>query len=146
MRIALASDHTAIELRKELGAWVRAQGHEVVDLGTHSSASCDYPDLARAGAELLGRGEVERAILFCGTGQGMAMTANRVAGVRCCVCSESYSARMSRAHNDAYARALGARVIAFGLAREITQAWLETPFDGDRHVGRVAKIEPAAAD
>ncbi len=140
MRIAFASDHAAIELRTVLMDFVADLGHEVLDLGTKSRESCDYPDFARAGAEALQAGRAERAILICGTGQGMAMTANRFAGVRCCACSDVYSARMSRAHNDANALALGARVVAAGLACEIVEVWLRTSFEGGRHSRRVAKI------
>jgi ribose 5-phosphate isomerase B len=140
MRIAFASDHAALELRAALMGFVVGLGHEAVDLGTDSAESCDYPDFARAGAEALQSGRVERAILICGTGQGMAMTANRFDGVRCCACSDVYSARMSRAHNDANALALGARVVAVGLACEIVEVWLRSDFEGGRHSRRVAKI------
>ncbi len=141
MKIALASDHAGLELRRELVRFVRILGHQAVDLGTESAKSCDYPDYAKAAARSLVAGEVDRAILVCGTGQGVAMTANGFAGVRCCVCSETFSARMSREHNNANALALGGRVVGVGLAQEIVRAWLDAPFDGGRHTARVAKID-----
>ncbi|MAE70895.1 MAG: ribose 5-phosphate isomerase B [Gemmatimonadetes bacterium] len=141
MKIALASDHAGLDLRQELVRFVRDLGHEAVDLGTESGASCDYPDYAKTAARSLAAGEVDRAILVCGTGQGVAMTANRFAGVRCCVCTETFSARMSRAHNDANALAMGAWVVGTGLAQEIVRVWLDAAFDGGRHTGRVAKID-----
>lgn len=140
MKIGFASDHAAIELRTRVASFVRTLGHEVVDLGAFEKGPSDYPDHARAAVQKLLAGEVERIILFCGTGQGMAMTANHHEGVRCAVCSDVFSARMSRAHNDANALALGARVVAEGLAREIVGVWLEAQFEGGRHVARVAKI------
>ena len=110
-------------------------------MGTHTSDSVDYPDFARAVGEKLNAGSAELGILVCGTGLGMAMTANKVRGVRAASVSDTFSAKMCRAHNDANVLAIGSRVVGRGLAIELVDAYLETPFDGDRHARRVALIE-----
>jgi len=115
--------------------------HDVVDMGTNSTQSVDYPDIAKLVAHAVVRGEAERGILICGTGIGMAMVAGKVKGIRAARCSESYSAEMSRRHNDANVLCFGARVIGSGMAEKIVEKWLSTPFDGGRHVRRVEKIE-----
>ncbi|MES2638265.1 MAG: ribose 5-phosphate isomerase B [Myxococcota bacterium] len=140
MRIVIGSDHAGLVLKDHLAARLRDQGHEVEDVGTNTSASCDYPDLANALGRVLTSGGVERGILVCGTGQGMAMTANRIPGVRAAVVADTFSARATRAHNDANVLCLGQRVVGSGLAEDIVDAFLTTPFEGGRHAGRVEKM------
>jgi len=147
MRIALGSDHAGLELKSLLREIVAAAGHEVVDLGTSSSASCDYPDFGRAVAFAVSRGESDRGIVVCGTGIGISIAANRVAGVRAARCTSEYDARFARLHNDANVLALGARVTGPGLAESITRVFLTTAFEGGRHRRRVEKIdEPQGGD
>jgi ribose 5-phosphate isomerase B len=143
VRIALGADHAGVSLKDQLAAWLQEGGHDVADLGTRSGASVDYPDFARAVAERVAAGAAERGILVCGTGQGMAMTANKVPGVRAGVCLDPFSARMIVEHNDAQVLCLGARVVGGGLAETIVAAFLGAKYEGGRHARRVAKIEPA---
>lgn len=141
VRVAIGSDHAGLALKQELVRWLGERGYEYHDFGTHTTASCDYPDYAKAVGEAVARGEFERGILVCGTGIGISIAANKVPGVRAVVCSETYSARMSRDHNDANVLCLGGRVVGPGLAQEIAEVWLGTPFSGDqRHVRRIEKI------
>ncbi|HMV68153.1 MAG TPA: ribose 5-phosphate isomerase B [Myxococcota bacterium] len=142
MRIALGADHGGVHLKDQLIAHLLALGHELQDVGTHDTTSCDYPDKAREACALLLDGEVDRVILVCGTGQGMAMTANKVPGVRAAVVSDTFSATMAAAHNDAQVLCLGERVVGPGLAIACVDAWLTTAFEGGRHERRVAKMEP----
>jgi ribose 5-phosphate isomerase B len=142
IRIALGSDHGGFELKQELVKGLREQGYTVEDLGTHSTESSDYPDVAHAAAQGIVAKRFDRAILVCGTGIGMAITANRYAGVRAANCGDTFSARFSRLHNDANVLTLGGRVIGPGLAWDIVKMWLETPFEeGERHIRRLGKIE-----
>jgi ribose 5-phosphate isomerase B len=141
MKFAVASDHAALTLKNRLRDQLREWGHEVEDLGTHGPESVDYPDFAHAVATAVQQGRCERGVLVCGTGLGMAMAANRHRGIRAAVCGDVFSARMSRAHNDANILCLGARVLAPEYAIEILKMWLDTPYEGTRHVRRVAKIE-----
>lgn len=141
MRIAIGSDHAGLDLKLAIADHLKAKGHEPVDVGTHERASCDYPDFARLVAASVTEGSSERGILVCGTGQGMAMTVNKLPGVRAAVVSDTFSAKMAAAHNDARVLCLGQRVVGLGLAIEIVDAWLVTPFEGGRHAARVAKIE-----
>ena len=145
MKFAVGADHAGVELKDRLGDVLRARGIEVVDFGTNGSVPADYPDKAAAVARAVASGEADRGLLVCGTGVGMAMSANRFAGVRAVNPGDSYTTRMSRAHNDANVLALGARVLGAGQASELLDVFVDTPFDGDRHVGRVAKIDSAAA-
>ncbi len=140
MKIAVGADHAGFSMKEELKSFLESEGHELIDVGTFSEESVDYPDMARQVAELVKDGKVERGILICGTGIGMAMAANKVAGVRAASCTDLLSARLSRAHNDANILTLAARVIAPYHAREILKVWLTTPFDGGRHERRVDKI------
>lgn len=140
MRIALGSDHAGFQLKEDLRAYLAGQKIDVLDLGTHSEDSVDYPDLAVKVAEKVARGEVERGLLICGTGIGMSIVANRFAGVRAALCHDLYTARVSREHNNANILALGGRLIGKGLAREILKVWLETEFQGGRHERRLDKI------
>jgi ribose 5-phosphate isomerase B len=141
MRLAAASDHAGFPLKNHLVAWLRGRGHEVVDLGTHSAESTDYPDFAHEVARRIASGEFERGLLVCGTGIGMSITANRHAGVRAARCLTEYDARMARAHNDANVLALGERVTGVGLAEAILESFLATAFEGGRHARRVERIE-----
>ncbi len=141
MRLAAASDHAGFPLKNHLVAWLRARGHEVLDLGTHSAESADYPDFAHELARRIAAGEFERGLLVCGTGIGISIAANRHPGVRAARCLSEYDARMARAHNDANVLALGGRVTGAGLAEAILEAFLATPFEGGRHARRVQKIE-----
>jgi ribose 5-phosphate isomerase B len=141
LRVALGCDHAALSLKLSLKGQLEQMGAEVIDVGTHTEASCDYPDFAHAVAEGVAAGRYDRGVLICGTGLGMSYAANRHAGVRAAVCTNEYLARMARAHNDANVLCLGARVVGPGLAEAILHAFMETAFDGDRHARRVAKVE-----
>lgn len=144
MRIAIGCDHAGFALKAEALDAVRACGHEALDLGAESaSESVDYPDFAHSVSALVARGEAGMGILICGSGVGMSIAANRHPGVRAVVCSEAYSARMARLHNDANVLCFGARVIGPGVARSLVETFLGTEFEGGRHARRVAKIEPA---
>ncbi len=139
MRIAIGSDHAGYRLKEALVRGVLS-GHEVLDLGTHSEESTDYPRYAFAVARAVARGEAEYGILICGTGIGMAMAASRVPGIRAATCANAYMARMARAHNDANVLCLGGRVVGVGLAEEIVRVFLSTPFEGGRHARRLKLI------
>jgi ribose 5-phosphate isomerase B len=142
MRIALGADHGGFELKKELVEGLRDLKYVVDDLGTFSADPFDYPDVAHTAAQGVAQGTYERAILVCGTGVGMAIVANRYRGVRAANCSDVFTARYSRNHNDANVLTLGGRVLGVGLAWEIVNVWLATPFGGgERHLRRVAKID-----
>jgi ribose 5-phosphate isomerase B len=140
MRIVAGSDHAGLALKTHLVERLRGQGQEVEDLGTFGSASVDYPDFALAVARAVADGRADRGLLVCGTGQGVAMTANRVAGVRAAVVADTFSAKATRAHNDANVLCLGQRVVGPGLAEDIVDLFLATPFEGGRHAGRVEKM------
>ena len=140
MKIAIGCDHAGVDLKHALLDSVLKK-HEVIDMGTNSKESVDYPDIAKPVAHAVASGEVERGILICGTGIGMAMAAGKVKGIRAARCSEPYSAEMSRKHNDANVLCFGARVVGSGLAEAIVEKWLTTSFDGGRHARRVGKIE-----
>lgn len=142
MMLAFGSDHGGYHLKRLLLEHATAAGHECVDMGTDGTESVDYADFAHRVALHVQRGEADRGVLVCGTGLGMSMAANKHRDVRAAVCSECYSARMSRAHNDANVLCLGERVTGPALAIEILDAWLKTGFDGGRHDRRVSKIEP----
>ncbi len=143
-RIVLASDHGGFELKRELAEGLSEGGYPVTDAGGHSTEASDYADFAHVAAAGVLRGEFDRAILVCGTGVGMAITANRHRGIRAVNCSDVFTARYSRSHNDANVLCLGGRVIGVGLAWEIVKVWLSTDFSGDkRHLRRISKIEVA---
>ena len=139
-QIAVASDHAGLELKNTLARELQKRGVEVRDFGTTTADSCDYPDFAHAVARAIANGEVERAILVCGTGVGMSIAANRHTAIRAVVCSEPLSARMSRQHDDSNMLCIGARVVGAGTAIDIMEAFLATTFEGGRHATRVAKI------
>jgi ribose 5-phosphate isomerase B len=138
--IAVGADHAGCALKEDLKAWLTGRSHEVVDFGTHSPESVDYPDFASHVADAVASGAAERGILVCATGTGMAMAANKVARIRAAVCLDPFMARMSREHNDANVLALGARLMNRARACEILEVWLETAFAGGRHARRVEKL------
>lgn len=140
-RIALSSDHAAIELRQVIANHITALGWEAVDIGPTTPESTHYPKHGAAAAQLVASGDCQLGIILCGTGQGIMMAANKVKGVRCGVCSEPYSAAMTRQHNDANMISIGARVVGEGLALEIVDAFLGAEFEGGRHATRVEMIE-----
>jgi len=141
MKFVVGSDHAGFSLKEELVGVLREWGHEVADLGPADATSVDYPDYAHRVADAIGHGDGDRGLLVCGTGIGMAMAANRHVGIRAASCEDTYAATMTRSHNDANVLCLGARIVGSGLARSILKAFVETPFEGGRHAGRVRKIE-----
>ena len=138
--IALGADHAGFQVKEALKGWLIEQGYQVVDYGTHSPESVDYPDYAAQVAEAVADQKVERGVLVCGTGIGMAITANKVPGVRAALCSDLYTARASREHNDANVLTLGGRLMGPEMAVDMLRMWLETDFAGGRHRRRVDKI------
>jgi len=141
MKMALASDHAGFRYKTLVAAWLRAQGHEVVDFGTGSEEPVDYPVFIRPAAEAVARGDCERGVIFGGSGNGEAIVANHVRGVRCAVCWNVESARLARAHNDANVISIGERLVAEGDLLAIVSIWLETAFEGGRHARRIAEID-----
>lgn len=141
MRIVVASDHAAVELRQEMADEARALGHEVTDLGPAAGEAIDYPLNGAKVGRLVHAGEYDLGLIACGTGVGISIAANKVRGVRAVVCSEPYSARLARQHNDANVLALGARVVGPGLARLIVREFLTAEFEGGRHARRVGLID-----
>ena len=140
MRIAIASDHAALAMKAALGDWLRACGHEVDDLGAHDGASVDYPDYGYALAGAVAAATVERGIALCGTGIGISIAVNRNPACRCARVDEPLSASLAREHNDANVIAMGARMIGLEMAKACIEAFLDTPFGGDRHVRRIEKL------
>jgi ribose 5-phosphate isomerase B len=140
-RIILSSDHAAIDLRKAVAAHIEDQGHDVRDIGPVTTESTHYPEHGKAAARVVASGNCDLGIILCGTGQGIMMAANKVPGIRCGVCTDTFSASMIRAHNDANMLAIGARVVGEGLALDIVDAFLTTKFEGGRHATRVGMIE-----
>ena len=140
MKLIVGSDHGGFNLKNHVVKELEKLGHQVTDAGTHSVDSVDYPDIAKAIATRVAESEFERGIIVCGTGQGVAMTANKVHGVRAAVVSDTFSAKMARAHNDANVLCIGERVVGSGLAMELVGAFLATSFEGGRHATRVDKI------
>jgi ribose 5-phosphate isomerase B len=141
--VAIASDHAGFALKEQLKRTLGELGVAFEDLGTRDESSCDYPDFAHALAAGIAGGRYGKGVLVCGTGIGMSMAANRHPGVRAAVCTESFAAKMTRAHNDANVLCLGARIVGPGVAEEILKVFLQSPFDGERHVRRVGKIDSA---
>ena len=140
MHIAIASDHAAFAMKRDLAAWLVEAGHDVRDLGTSGEASVDYPDFGYLLADTIARGEAERGLALCGSGIGIAIAANRNPAVRCAQVSEPLSASLARSHNDANVIALGARLIGIEMAKACIDAFLTTEFLGGRHCGRVEKL------
>lgn len=137
--LALGADHGGYELKEALKAHLQQRGIAYEDFGTHSTASCDYPDIAAAACDAVVRGDCQYAILCCGTGVGISIAANKVRGIRACCCSEPFSAEYTRRHNDANALCLGGRVVGAGLACTIVDAFLDATFEGGRHQTRIDK-------
>ncbi len=145
-RIAIGSDHAGFELKSHFVAVLREQGHDLLDHGTDSTASVDYPPICAAVGRSVRDGDVEVGVVIGGSGQGEQLSANKVRGVRAALCNDLYTARMARAHNDANVLSIGARVVGVGLAEEILATFLATPFEGGRHARRVAQIADLEAD
>ena len=141
MRIVLASDHAGFRYKTIIAEHLRNQGYEITDFGTDSEGPVDYPDLIRPAALSVARGECERGIVLGGSGNGEAMVANRIRGVRCALCWTEESARLARAHNDANMISLGERLLSAEQALAIVETWLATPFEGGRHLPRIAKLD-----
>ena len=141
MRIGVASDHAGFRYKSLVAEHLRQLGHEVRDFGTGSEDPVDYPDFVFPCAEAVARGELERGVVFGGSGNGEAMTSNRVRGVRCAVAWDPESARLSRAHNDSNVLSIGQRLVAESLLVPIVDVWLATPFEGGRHVRRIQKLD-----
>ena len=141
MKIALASDHAGYRYKEEIRVWLEAQGHAVSDFGAFSAEAVDYPLFIRPAAEAVARGTCERGIVLGGSGNGEAIVANRVAGIRCAVCWNIESAQLARRHNDANVISLGERMMSQQTAIEIVRTWLEEPFDGGRHLKRIQMID-----
>lgn len=138
--IAIGSDHAAFEFKEAIKAYLTEKGYEVRDFGTCGLERVDYCDFGFRVAEAVSRGECEKGLIFCGTGVGISIAVNKVRGIRCVVCSEPYSAKLSREHNDTNMLALGARVVGIELAKMIVDVWLTTDFEGGRHGERIRKI------
>ena len=137
MRIAIGNDHVAVEMKKEIQAYLEDKGYEVIDVGTNSSERFDYPVSGYKVGKMVASGEADLGVLTCGTGVGISLAANKVHGVRACVCSDPYTARLSRQHNNSNIIAFGARVIGIELAKMIVDEWLQAEFMGGRHQNRI---------
>jgi ribose 5-phosphate isomerase B len=140
VRVALACDHAGYLLKEALKAYLLEEGHEVLDLGTDSEASVDYPDFCAAAARAVVDGRADRAILLGGSGQGEQIVANKVRGIRAALCHDLFVAELSRRHNDANVLTMGGRIVAPALATEIVRVWLAAPFDGGRHARRLEQV------
>jgi ribose 5-phosphate isomerase B len=140
MRISMASDHAGFDLKEELKTFLVGLGHDIVDCGTDSAEPVDYPAFCAAAARQVADGRTDRGIVLGGSGQGEQIAANKIAGVRASLCHDLYTARLAREHNEANVLGMGARVIAPAHAKEIARVWLDTPFEGGRHVARIEQI------
>ena len=141
MKIAIACDHGALDMKNMLVSYLQGQGHAVTDFGTHTNASCDYPEFAAAAAQAVASGECQRGIVLCTTGIGMSIAANKVKGIRCALLSDVVSARLTREHNDTNMMAMGAGIVGNLLAQQIVDTWLGTDFSGgQRHQRRIDKM------
>ena len=141
MKISIGCDHGALALKNKVVAHLQAQGHEVRDFGTHTAASCDYPEFAAAAAKAVANGECEKGIVLCTTGIGVSISANKIDGIRCALLSDVWSAKMTRLHNDTNMMAIGAGVVGENLALEIVDTWVGTEFSGEeRHQRRIDKL------
>ena len=140
MRVAMGSDHAGFRLKENLKEYVDQLGHDVIDLGTDSEDPVDYPQYCANVARTVVAGEADRGMVFGGSGQGEQLAANKVRGARAALCNDLFTARLSRQHNDANVLAMGGRIVAFGLAREIAKLWLDTEFEGGRHVARLEQV------
>ena len=145
-KIAIGSDHAGLEFKNKIIEFLKTKNVFTNDVGTHTKASVHYPDFAKKACELINNHECGKAILVCGTGVGISVAANKINGIRAVVCSEPYSAKMSRSHNDSNVLALGSRVVGIELAQEIITTWLNTEFEGGRHIARLNLIKNLEAD
>jgi ribose 5-phosphate isomerase B len=141
MKIALGSDHAGFEYKEKIREFLKSLGHTVQDFGTHSPEPVDYPLFIRPAAAAVARGECERAVVLGGSGNGEAITANRLKGIRCALCWNEDSARLAREHNDANVLSLGQRMMSLETALELVRIWLTTPFEGGRHQRRIELID-----
>lgn len=144
MKISLAADHGGFELKNSIYTYLKSKNYDVKDLGTFSSESVDYPDFALKAVESILKKEVDRAIIMCGSGIGISISANRFPGIRAALCWDPFTAKLSRLHNDANVLAMGGRLLGVELAKEIVDVWLSTEFEGGRHERRIAKIDDYA--
>ena len=140
MKIAVACDHGGLDLKNAAARHLKEKGYEIADFGTYTKDSCDYPDFARAAAEAVAAGECAYGVLVCSTGIGISIAANKVKGIRCALCHDTYSAKYTRLHNNANMIAFGQKIIGEGLMLEILDVFFATPFEGGRHQRRVDKI------
>lgn len=140
MRVAIACDHRGFTVKQALKLWLQDRGLEILDLGTHTDQACDYPDMALAAALSIFHGQADRAVLVCGTGIGMSIVANKVPGVRAALCHDQVSAELARRHNDANCLCLPGDMLTDGVAMQIVEVWLDTPYEGGRHERRLKKI------
>ena len=140
MKIALGCDHGGLEHKNAIGEFLKEAGHEVVDFGIYEQVSVDYPDIAKKVCESIVKGETERGILVCGTGIGMSIAANKYKGIRAAACSEHFSAKYTRLHNNSNILCLGGRVVGVGTAIELAELFVNTEFEGGRHQNRIDKI------
>ena len=141
MDIVVVSDHAGYELKESVKEYLTSLGHNVIDCGTNSKDSVDYPYFADAAAKKIVNGEAERGVFICGTGIGISIAANRHKGIRAALCSDIYSTRLSRQHNNANVLAMGANIVALPLAKEMINVWLSEGFEGGRHERRVCKLD-----
>ena len=140
MKIAIGNDHTAVDLKNTISDYLKELGYEVINLGTDSRESCDYPVYGEKVGRAVADGQADLGIAICGTGVGVSLAANKVKGIRACVCSEPYTAKLSRMHNNSNVLAFGARVVGDELAKMIVKEWLDAEFEGGRHQRRVDMI------
>lgn len=140
MKIAMGNDHSAVEMKEAMKAYVESKGYEVIDFGTNSTDSCDYPEFGEKVGCAVASGEADYGIAICGTGIGIGIAAGKVKGVRVCTCSEPYSARLSRMHNNTNVLTFGARVIGVEMAKMIVDEWLDNKYEGGRHDRRVQML------
>lgn len=140
MKIAMGNDHTALEMKAAIREHVEAKGYEVIDFGTNTEGSCDYPEFGEKVGRAVAAGEADYGIAICGTGIGIGIAAGKVKGIRVCTCSEPYSARLSRMHNDTNVLTFGARVIGIEMAKMIVDEWLDNQYEGGRHQRRVDQL------
>jgi len=145
-RVALSSDHGGYQLKTELAEYLRSKNYEIIDLGTNNGESVDYPEYAAKAAMSILNGESDCAIVLCGSGIGISITANKFKGIRAALCFDSYTAKMCRMHNDANMMALGGRITTIDRAKDMADLFLETDFEGGRHKRRVDKIDKLAAE
>lgn len=140
-KVVIGSDHGGFEYKEEIKKFLLEKGYKIIDVGTNSKDSCDYPVFAKEAVQKIINGEADRGILICGTGIGMSITANKFKGIRAALCGDTFSARATRAHNNSNILCLGERVIGLGLALDIVNIWLNTEYEGGRHQKRIDMIE-----